>query len=52
MAATLMEIKSRLLLPKHQQAIDPNADEEELDPRTVVAHEPGGHPLDHGPHQP
>ncbi|HLP25943.1 MAG TPA: segregation/condensation protein A, partial [Acidobacteriota bacterium] len=33
MAATLMEIKSRMLLPKHQQAIDPNADDEELDPR-------------------
>lgn len=39
MAATLMEIKSRLLLPKHQQAIDPNADEEELDPRWELVHQ-------------
>ena len=37
MAATLMEIKSRLLLPKHQQAVDPNADEDDLDSF------PGGH---------
>ena len=28
MAATLMEIKSRMLLPKGLEAIDPNADEE------------------------
>ena len=28
MAATLMEIKSRLLLPKGQHAVDPNATEE------------------------
>lgn len=33
MAATLMEIKSRLLLPRGQAAIDPNADDEEVDPR-------------------
>jgi segregation and condensation protein A len=39
MAATLMEIKSRLLLPKHQQAVDPNADEEELDPRWELVHQ-------------
>ncbi|HLP24461.1 MAG TPA: segregation/condensation protein A [Acidobacteriota bacterium] len=39
MAATLMEIKSRMLLPKHQQAIDPNADEEELDPRWELVHQ-------------
>lgn len=39
MAATLMEIKSRVLLPKHQQAIDPNADDEELDPRWELVHQ-------------
>lgn len=39
MAATLMEIKSRLLLPKHQQAVDPNADEEDLDPRWELVHQ-------------
>lgn len=39
MAATLMEIKSRMLLPKHQQAIDPNADEDELDPRWELVHQ-------------
>lgn len=39
MAATLMEIKSRLLLPKHQQAIDPNAEEDELDPRWELVHQ-------------
>ncbi|HTL66283.1 MAG TPA: segregation/condensation protein A [Lacunisphaera sp.] len=39
MAATLMEIKSRMLLPKHQQAIDPNADEEDLDPRWELVHQ-------------
>lgn len=39
MAATLMEIKSRMLLPKHQQAIDPHADEEELDPRWELVHQ-------------
>lgn len=39
MAATLMEIKSRMLLPKHQQAIDPNADDEELDPRWELVHQ-------------
>ena len=38
MAATLMEIKSRMLLPKHQQAIDPNADEDDLDPRWELVH--------------
>src|SRR6187200_3452734 len=32
MAATLMEIKSRMLLPKGLHAVDPNADEEEIDP--------------------
>ncbi len=39
MAATLMEIKSRMLLPKHQQAIDPNAEEDELDPRWELVHQ-------------
>jgi segregation and condensation protein A len=39
MAATLMEIKSRMLLPKHQQAVDPNAAEEELDPRWELVHQ-------------
>jgi segregation and condensation protein A len=40
MAATLMEIKSRMLLPKHQQAVDPEAtDEEELDPRWELVHQ-------------
>ena len=40
MAATLMEIKSRLLLPKHQQAVDPNAvPDEELDPRWELVHQ-------------
>ena len=39
MAATLMEIKSRLLLPKHEQAIDPDAEEDELDPRWELVHQ-------------
>lgn len=39
MAATLMEIKSRMLLPKHQQAIDPNAEEDNLDPRWELVHQ-------------
>jgi segregation and condensation protein A len=40
MAATLMEIKSRLLLPKNQQAVDPNAiEEDELDPRWELVHQ-------------
>jgi segregation and condensation protein A len=40
MAATLMEIKSRLLLPKGQHAIDPNADDEDLsDPRWELVHQ-------------
>lgn len=39
MAATLMEIKSRLLLPKGQHAIDPNADDEEVDPRWELVHQ-------------
>lgn len=39
MAATLMEIKSRMLLPKGQHAIDPNGDEEEMDPRWELVHQ-------------
>ncbi|MBI3885335.1 MAG: segregation/condensation protein A [Opitutae bacterium] len=39
MAATLMEIKSRLLLPRHQQAVDLNADEDDLDPRWELVHQ-------------
>ena len=39
MAATLMEIKSRMLLPKHQQAVDPNAVEDDLDPRWELVHQ-------------
>jgi segregation and condensation protein A len=39
MAATLMEIKSRLLLPKHEQAVDPDAEEDELDPRWELVHQ-------------
>jgi segregation and condensation protein A len=34
-----MEIKSRMLLPKHQQAVDPNADEDDLDPRWELVHQ-------------
>jgi segregation and condensation protein A len=39
MAATLMEIKSRLLLPKGQHAIDPNLVEDEMDPRWELVHQ-------------
>jgi segregation and condensation protein A len=40
MAATLMEIKSRMLLPRHQRAIDPNAEEDDLvDPRWELVHQ-------------
>jgi len=39
MAATLMEIKSRMLLPKGQAAVDPNATEEEMDPRWELVHQ-------------
>jgi len=39
MAATLMEIKSRLLLPRGQAAIDPNADDEDIDPRWELVHQ-------------
>jgi segregation and condensation protein A len=39
MAATLMEIKSRLLLPRGQHAVDPNAEDEEVDPRWELVHQ-------------
>ena len=41
MAATLMEIKSRMLLPKDLQAVDPNAEDEgePLDPRWDLVHQ-------------
>ena len=39
MAASLMEIKSRMLLPKGQHAIDPNAEDEEVDPRWELVHQ-------------
>jgi len=39
MAATLMEIKSRMLLPKGLHAVDPNADDEEVDPRWELVHQ-------------
>jgi segregation and condensation protein A len=34
-----MEIKSRLLLPRGQAAIDPNAEEDEMDPRWELVHQ-------------
>jgi segregation and condensation protein A len=39
MAATLMEIKSRMLLPRGLAAVDPNATEEEMDPRWELVHQ-------------
>ncbi len=39
MAATLMEIKSRLLLPKHQRAVSEDDDDENLDPRWELVHQ-------------
>jgi segregation and condensation protein A len=40
MAASLMEIKSRMLLPKGQHAVDPDADADEgLDPRWELVHQ-------------
>jgi segregation and condensation protein A len=39
MAATLMEIKSRLLLPKGQHAIDPNAEDDSIDPRWELVYQ-------------
>jgi segregation and condensation protein A len=39
MAATLMEIKSRMLLPRGLAAVDPNAEDEGLDPRWELVHQ-------------
>jgi len=39
MAATLMEIKSRLLLPKHQRTASEDEDDENLDPRWELVHQ-------------
>lgn len=39
MAATLMEIKSRMLLPRHIQAPENEEDEEEFDPRWELVHQ-------------
>jgi len=39
MAATLMEIKSRMLLPRGLAATDPNAADEEIDPRWELIHQ-------------
>lgn len=39
MAATLMEIKSRMLLPKGQQAVGLDDDDEELDPRWELVYQ-------------
>lgn len=39
MAASLMEIKSRMLLPKGQHAVDPNAEDEDVDPRWELVHQ-------------
>ncbi|MEZ5277122.1 MAG: segregation/condensation protein A [Opitutaceae bacterium] len=39
MAASLMEIKSRMLLPKQDQAVDPDAEEDDSDPRWELVHQ-------------
>lgn len=39
MAATLMEIKSRMLLPRGQAAVDPDSDDDEMDPRWELVHQ-------------
>ena len=39
MAATLMEIKSRMLLPRGLAAVDPNATADEIDPRWELVHQ-------------
>ena len=40
MAATLMEIKSRMLLPKGQHAVDPDGDgQDDIDPRWELVHQ-------------
>ena len=39
MAATLMEIKSRMLLPKGEHAIDPEGEDDNLDPRWELVYQ-------------
>lgn len=39
MAATLMEIKSRMLLPKGQAAVGPDDDDDAMDPRWELVHQ-------------
>ena len=39
MAATLMEIKSRMLLPRGLAAVDPHGAEDEMDPRWELIHQ-------------
>ena len=39
MAATLMEIKSRMLLPRGQHAVDPDADDDVTDPRWELVYQ-------------
>ncbi len=39
MAATLMEIKSRMLLPRGLAAVDPNSTDDEMDPRWELIHQ-------------
>ncbi len=39
MAATLMEIKSRMLLPKSEQVVTSDDDDEEIDPRWELVHQ-------------
>ena len=39
MAATLMEIKSRMLLPRGLAAVDPDAADDEIDPRWELVHQ-------------
>ncbi len=39
MAATLMEIKSRMLLPKGQHAVDTSLEEDDLDPRWELVYQ-------------
>jgi len=39
MAATLMEIKSRLLLPKGQHAVAPEGEDDDMDPRWELVHQ-------------
>ncbi|MEM9159919.1 MAG: segregation/condensation protein A [Verrucomicrobiota bacterium] len=39
MAATLMEIKSRMLLPKQQRTVSESEDDDDLDPRWELVHQ-------------